>query len=425
MTNTAQSLNENNNKAPDFLITRKVPGEGPFLRMQKVELKEGGSKRILVHAFNLALEKGQSAILTGPSGSGKSTLIRGIRGIHLDGSGIIETSADSDIACLSQEVHIPRGKIRTIFSKAGSLEPYTDEEIAEVLKDVGLEKLVEQVPSVQAKPEFLVEKMKPYLPLIERNYGHIVAASNEAQRDAMAKLAAEYIEQHAQDYFEKEVATLMDSYKKAHLSQLVKDMLDESLDNISDELAASRFAAIKPPKGAQPALGMGIVRKMMEGVELYDQVRSGAGKQLRQLFNFRTLARMRQEVGIALASDQVQCGKDMAQMLLQAAALELSHITKDGNELSHELSGGQQQMIGVARVLLRKPDILLMDEPTSKMDPKTTKHLYSKLMEGMKESVVFSIAHDMSLVEEHDFHIQLADQKITVTPVEQTAPEGP
>jgi len=63
----------------------------------------------------------------------------------------------------------------------------------------------------------------------------------------------------------------------------------------------------------------------------------------------------------------------------------------------HELSGGQQQRIGVARALAVNPDIILMDEPFSALDPVTREQLQKellKLQDELGKTIVF-VTHDM------------------------------
>ncbi|MDW7667434.1 MAG: ABC transporter ATP-binding protein [Bacillota bacterium] len=63
----------------------------------------------------------------------------------------------------------------------------------------------------------------------------------------------------------------------------------------------------------------------------------------------------------------------------------------------HELSGGQQQRIGVARALAVNPDIILMDEPFSALDPITREQLQKellKLQDELGKTIVF-VTHDM------------------------------
>ena len=68
-----------------------------------------------------------------------------------------------------------------------------------------------------------------------------------------------------------------------------------------------------------------------------------------------------------------------------------------GNKYAHELSGGMQQRVGLARALAADPEILLMDEPFSALDPLIRRQLqfeFIKLSKLMKKTTVF-ITHDL------------------------------
>ncbi|MCJ7690769.1 MAG: ABC transporter ATP-binding protein [Clostridiaceae bacterium] len=76
------------------------------------------------------------------------------------------------------------------------------------------------------------------------------------------------------------------------------------------------------------------------------------------------------------------------------------------NKYPSELSGGQQQRIGVARAFATKPDIILMDEPFSALDPITRNELQEELFnlqQEVKKTIVF-VTHDM------DEALKLADR---------------
>ncbi len=67
------------------------------------------------------------------------------------------------------------------------------------------------------------------------------------------------------------------------------------------------------------------------------------------------------------------------------------------NRYPNELSGGQQQRVGVARALANDPDIVLMDEPFSALDPITRDQLQNellKLQEELHKTIVF-VTHDI------------------------------
>jgi len=77
--------------------------------------------------------------------------------------------------------------------------------------------------------------------------------------------------------------------------------------------------------------------------------------------------------------------------------LEIVELQGWGNKFAHELSGGMQQRVGLARALPADPDFLLMDEPFSALDPLIRRQLQSefiKLSKQMKKTTVF-ITHDL------------------------------
>jgi len=77
--------------------------------------------------------------------------------------------------------------------------------------------------------------------------------------------------------------------------------------------------------------------------------------------------------------------------------LDIVELQGWGNKFAHELSGGMQQRVGLARALAANPDVLLMDEPFSALDPLIRRQLqaeFIKLSKQMKKTTVF-ITHDL------------------------------
>lgn len=76
----------------------------------------------------------------------------------------------------------------------------------------------------------------------------------------------------------------------------------------------------------------------------------------------------------------------------------LKKVSLEGREekMPHELSGGEQQRVSIARALVNEPEIILADEPTGNLDPETSEEIL-KLLKQISESgrAVLLATHDM------------------------------
>jgi phosphonate transport system ATP-binding protein len=87
---------------------------------------------------------------------------------------------------------------------------------------------------------------------------------------------------------------------------------------------------------------------------------------------------------------------DEAFRLLERVGLD--HMA---DKRADELSGGQRQRVGICRALIQNPDLLLVDEPTASLDPKTSRQimrLIKELCEERRLSAIINI-HDVQLAQ--------------------------
>src|SRR3546814_6189105 len=90
------------------------------------------------------------------------------------------------------------------------------------------------------------------------------------------------------------------------------------------------------------------------------------------------------------------CSSDLRETIVEEK-LALVGLSQWKDKYAHELSGGMQQRVGLARAFATDAEILLMDEPFSALDPLIRDHLQDELLvlqQRLKKTIIF-VSHDL------------------------------
>lgn len=93
--------------------------------------------------------------------------------------------------------------------------------------------------------------------------------------------------------------------------------------------------------------------------------------------------------------------------------MESLQLIPEIDRMPYELSGGQKQRVSIARALIKKPKIILADEPTGSLDSETGKQIFEVLKTLSKDHLVIVVSHDREYAETYaDRIIELSDGRI-------------
>ena len=200
---------------------------------------------------------------------------------------------------------------------------------------------------------------------------------------------------------------------------------DELFSDLSFEIPAGKTIALVGATGSgkstvaklllrfnEPTKG----RILLDGKDISQyavrELRTAMGLVNQEVFLFSDS--IRENIGYGL--DKVSDADVIAAAKLAAADEFISHLpdgyfTKIG-ERGQRLSGGQRQRLGLARAVIRKPPILILDEATSAVDNETERLIQLSLESIRKERTVLVIAHRLSTVQNADWILFMEDGRI-------------
>lgn len=95
-------------------------------------------------------------------------------------------------------------------------------------------------------------------------------------------------------------------------------------------------------------------------------------------------------------------------------ALSLMDISPIKNELIGELSGGQQQRVLIAKALVGEPELLILDEPTTALDPEAREKFFDTLqsLNERRKVTIIIITHDIGTIGRYASRLLYLDKKI-------------
>ncbi|MEJ2041686.1 MAG: cell division ATP-binding protein FtsE [Reinekea sp.] len=204
----------------------------------------------------------------------------------------------------------------------------------------------------------------------------------------------------------------------------------EALSSISFGLARGEFAFLTGHSGA----GKSTLLKLISAVESPSSGQVRVDGQLLRSLSRREIAFYRRKIGIVHQDHQLLMNhsvyENVAQPLMVAgehpkdirrrvyAALDKVGLLSKEKFKPIQLSGGEQQRVGIARAVVKKPDVILADEPTGNLDPALSKDIMT-LFEQFNASgtTVLIASHDLGLIARLNFRVlSLSHGKLILSP---------
>ena len=182
-----------------------------------------------------------------------------------------------------------------------------------------------------------------------------------------------------------------------------------ALAGINLSVAVGEFIAIAGPSGSGKSTMMNTLgcldlptsgKYLLNGIDVTG-LSDDSLSQLRARYigfvfqNYNLLARESALANVALPLNYSSERPRSERKKLARAALEKVRLEHRSKHKPSELSGGEQQRVGIARALIKNPKVLLADEPTGNLDTRTSKELMELFLQLNNEGItIIMVTHD-------------------------------
>jgi putative ABC transport system ATP-binding protein len=205
----------------------------------------------------------------------------------------------------------------------------------------------------------------------------------------------------------------------------------EILRGISFEVPASQVVAITGASGSGKSTLLGLLAGLdwptsgaihLDGVDITqlneDELAVLRGKKIGFVFQaYQLIPTLNALENILLPAELTANGHDTAPISHTERArrlLESVGLSERADHYPAQLSGGEQQRVGIARAFMMQPSILLADEPTGNLDSRNGEHVLELMLKLNREqgTTLVLVTHDHHLTEHADRRIVLRDGQI-------------
>lgn len=199
------------------------------------------------------------------------------------------------------------------------------------------------------------------------------------------------------------------------------------LDNVSIHISNGEFIAIvgESGTGKSTLLNMiGSLEKTDKGyIEIDDRKISSSNRKLRTNLFRHTLSYLFQNFALVenlsvydnmkIATKFVKKSKSEKEEMINKALLNVGLDGKT-NQIVHTLSGGEQQRLAIARIIVKPSKIVLADEPTGNLDDENAKLIFEMLKNINREfnKTIIVVTHNLDYLSYFDRVINLNELKI-------------
>ncbi|MFW9244148.1 cell division ATP-binding protein FtsE [Corynebacterium striatum] len=176
-----------------------------------------------------------------------------------------------------------------------------------------------------------------------------------------------------------------------NVSKVYKTSTRPALDDVSFEIEDGEFVFLIGPSGSGKSTFLQLMVRetnVSSGDIHFDNFHVNAlkGRQINQLRqsigyvfqDFRLLPKLNVYQNVAFALEVIGKKKSKIDKAVPEV-LEMVGLGSKQHRMPHELSGGEQQRVAVARAFVNRPKLVLADEPTGNLDPSTATEILSLL----------------------------------------------